>query len=100
VKEAVPIQRSGLVEFVRCQRMNLTGSQILDGTPYGVFLEDCADVLINGCTITDKRPNSLMKAAVMWQGGGENNIISNCRLGKGTDDSGQLPEHVNKVNCF
>jgi len=100
VKDAAPIQRDGLVELVRCQRMNITGSQILDGAPYGMFLENCSDVLINGCTITDKRADRLMKAPILWQGAGQDNIIANSRLGKGTDDSVKLPEHVNKVNCF
>ncbi len=83
IANAIPIVREGLVELVRCRRMNLSGLQLLEGTPYGIYLEDCHDTLIGNCTILDQRQPNLMQAALRWKGPGTGNLVSHCRLGTG-----------------
>ena len=46
VDGAVPIVREGLIELVRCRRVNISGTQVLNPTPRGIYLEDCSDTLI------------------------------------------------------
>lgn len=82
VKETVPIVRKGLVEIVKCLRVNLTGVQILEGTPYGLYVEDSQDVLVSGCTLLDTRPEPKTKASIHWVGGGEGSAIANCRINR------------------
>ncbi|MDA0832898.1 MAG: right-handed parallel beta-helix repeat-containing protein [Planctomycetota bacterium] len=84
VANVVPVERSGLLEFVRCRRMTITGLQIVNPAPYGIDLEDCSDILINGCSILDAREKPLMEAALRWQGAGTGNMVHSCRFSKGT----------------
>ena len=93
-----PIVRDGLIELVRCRRINITGTQVLDSTPNGIYLEDCADTLINGCTILDDREPKRMQVAVRWLGAGSGNVIANSRIGKGTETDMICPDHVQRYN--
>lgn len=67
-KHTVPteatFQREGLLELVRCKRVNISGSQILDGVPHGLFVDGCACVQVTGCTIMDTREPKLHTSAV------------------------------------
>jgi hypothetical protein len=76
--------REGLVELVRCRRINISGVQVLEPAPYGFFLDECRDTLVTGCSILDDRTPPLMQAPIRWQGAGSGNLIAHCRLGKGT----------------
>jgi hypothetical protein len=87
VAEAGPQSRQGLIELVRCRRINVSGVQILEPAPHGLFLDECSDTLVTGCTILDNRLPALMQAAIRWQGNGTGNLIGNCRLGRGTAGS-------------
>jgi hypothetical protein len=102
VAGAVPIVREGLIEFLRCHRVTISGVQVLEGTPYGLYLEDCSDMLITGCTILDTRRPRQMQAAVLWRGAGTGNLIGNCRLGEGTVgtivETGQVQMGVNLLD--
>jgi len=84
VTEAGPQAREGLIELVRCRRINVSGVQILEPAPYGLFLDECSDTLVSGCTILDSRAPALMQAAIRCQGTGSGNLIGHCRLGNGT----------------
>jgi hypothetical protein len=77
--------RQGLIELIRCRRINISGVQVLEPVPYGMFLDDCSDTLITGCTILDGRSPPLMQAACRWQGPGSGNLMAHCRLGKGSE---------------
>ena len=85
VPDAIPISRKGLIEILRSQRINLSGVQILDPTPNGLYLRDCSETLITGCTILDDRKPKRMQAAIRWEGSGSGNQIGQCRIGKGTE---------------
>lgn len=70
-----------LVEFSGCIRMTITGCQFLDGVPYCVDLQDCRQMTFAHCNLLDTRRESLVTAAVRWQGAGDDNVISDCRIG-------------------
>lgn len=97
VPNTIPLKREGLVEFIRCSRLNVSGTQVLDGTPYGMLLEDCRETLINGCTILDDRTPKQMKAAILWRGDGTGNAVSCSRIGRGTEADLIAPAHVHRT---
>ncbi|MCY2966847.1 MAG: right-handed parallel beta-helix repeat-containing protein [Planctomycetota bacterium] len=99
VKDAGPQERQALLELERCRRISVTGSQILEGAPVGIALNDCADVLIQGCSILDGRATPLMQHAIRWTGEGSGNLISQCRLG-GTAAAIDAPKHVRRWNIL
>jgi parallel beta-helix repeat protein len=94
VEGVEPMVRDGLLEFVRCRRVNVTGTQVLDATPNGIYLEDCSDTIISGCTILDDRQPQKMRAAVRWKGVGDGNMITQSRIGRGTETDIDCPQHV------
>ena len=98
VPNVVPIVRQGLIELVNCRRMNLSGTQILDGTPNGLFVDGCSDTIITGCTIVDDREPKQMERAVEWRNAGSGNMISTCRLGMGSAGRPNLPENIESNN--
>lgn len=85
VPGVVPINRDALLELVRCQGFNISGAQVLNGTPYGIFLQDCSETLLTGTNVIDTRDAPKMKAAIIWKGAGRGNFIASCRLGRGTE---------------
>lgn len=87
VAGVVPIQRDGLIELIGCRRMNLCGLQVLDGVPYGLYLENCTDTLLTGCMILDTRDEKLMKTAIRWKGQSDGSLIGMSRIGRGTESA-------------
>lgn len=83
---AVPLKREGLLEIVRCQRVNLSGCQVLDGQPYGVYLEDAELVNISAGSIVETRAEKKTRAAICLRGKGRGNLIAGNLLGRGVDD--------------
>ena len=94
VADAVPIEREGILELVRCARVNVSGTQIVDAAPVGIRLEDCRDTVLTGCTVLDSRAEKLMKSAIHWTGEGSGNLIAACRIGRGTEGAIVAPDHV------
>lgn len=84
VPDVVPIQRAGLVELIDCQGMTLSGVQILEGEPYSLYVENCDDTILTGCTILDQRSPKQSLASIRWKGAGSGNMITGCRIGTGT----------------
>ena len=98
VKDAGPQTRAGLLELIRCRGINLSGSQILDGTPHGLFIEECRDTLVSGCSILDRREKPLMQSAIHWHGPGEGNLVTGCRVSKGAAGDIIAEKHVRLWN--
>jgi len=98
VAEAGAQTRQGLIEIVRCRRINVSGLQVLEPAPYGLYLEDCSDTLITGCTVLDGRLPALMQAPIRWQGVGSGNLIADCRLGPGAGGGVSAEPHVRQWN--
>ncbi len=90
VTGVVPIKRQGLVEMIRCRQMTLTGIQVLEGSPFGLYLENCSETMLTGCTFLDTREKKQTQASVKWTGAGKANAIAHCRANRGL----QVPEHV------
>ena len=59
----VQIKRPGLVELVRCRQMTLTGIQILECSPFGLYLEDCSETMLTGCSFLDTHEQKKLKRA-------------------------------------
>ena len=91
-------ERQGLIELVRCRRINVSGTEVIDGAPYGIFVDECSDTLVTGCTILDTRTPKLMHSALRWQGDGSGNLVSNCRLGPGSDGLWHATQNVHDWN--
>ena len=83
VPNTVPIERQGLLELFNCRRFNISGSQVFDGAPHGIYLENCTDTIITGCTVLDNREAKLMRSAIYLKQP-TRCMIASCRLGKGT----------------
>lgn len=101
VAGTVQTSKEGLLELIRCRRINLTGCQILEGTPNGIVLDDCQDTLVSACSILDNRPKKLMKAAIVWRDTKEpnqrkssGNLIHACRIGGGIEGNLVIPASV------
>lgn len=77
----VPADREALVELVRCRRFNMTGCQLLDGTPVGLLVEDCADTAITNCQVFDQRAESKMTTGVVVRGASQNVMLAQCQIG-------------------
>lgn len=84
IKDAVPLVRDALVEVVRCQRMNVTGCQILDGTPISLLFEDCSDVLVSSNTVCDQREVKKTTHGIVFRGKGTGNLCCQNRVGGAT----------------
>jgi len=97
VPGVVPIKRQGLLELIGCRRINISGTQVVEGSPNGIYLENCSDTLISGCTVLEDRKEKLMQAAIRWTGPGSGNMISTSRLGSGTAGSVVAEKHVRQV---
>ncbi|MEZ6053773.1 MAG: right-handed parallel beta-helix repeat-containing protein [Planctomycetaceae bacterium] len=77
-------QESGasLLELVDCNRINITGCQLLDGIPCSIDAENCSNVTISSCTIHDTRAETKSIHAVRFMGEGTGNLIATCNIGQ------------------
>jgi hypothetical protein len=101
VPPALTLEREGLIEIIRCRRINLSGIHVLNGTPAGIFLADCSDTLLTGCSVLDAREEQLTRWPIRWVGQGAGNYIASCRI-SGNEETGiTAPDHVQcGENCF
>jgi hypothetical protein len=60
--------------------VNVTGCQILDGSPTGLLVEDCEDSLVSSCSIIDQRTNPMMQTGVEWRGDQKGNMLVQNRV--------------------
>lgn len=76
--EAPEGQKSGasLLELVDCQRIQVTGCQFVDGTPYGIEVVRGQQVTIASCTVNESRANPIGKAAIRFRGTGSDNRVA------------------------
>jgi len=98
VPGAMAQERQALVELIACRRVNLSGAQVLDSAPYGIYLRDCSDTLIQGCSVLDGRMPLRMESAIFWEGAGSGNLVANCRLQRGAGGDMVAPGHVRQWN--
>ena len=84
---AVPLVRDGLLEILRCQRVSIAGCQVLDGQPFGIFVEDSDYVAITGTSVLETRREKKTRAAIRLQGEGRANLLAANTLARGTEDA-------------
>jgi len=72
---------TALLELERCQRINISGSQFLNGV-IGVSGMDCSHVTLTGNTLHDTREKSIAQHAIRFNGKGEGNAAAHNSLGK------------------
>ncbi len=84
----------GLIEFERCERMNVTGCSLRDPAPCGIFLQDCSRMNISGCQIHDTRSEKLMGRAIDWRGQGEASLLQGNILGRGSAGGVEISQNA------
>ncbi|MDB4793782.1 right-handed parallel beta-helix repeat-containing protein [Pirellulaceae bacterium] len=97
VPNTVPIKREALIEIMNCRRVSLSGVQVLDPTPVGIRLHQCQDTVLTGCTVIDDRIPQKMTMPILWTGEGTGNMITGCRMGKGSEGDMKIPETVQVI---
>lgn len=97
VPKTTPIVRQALLEVLGSRRVNVSGCEILDGTPYGVFVENSQFVQITGCTVLDARTEKLTQAAIRFAGQGDGHHVAMNTLSRGTGGQGVVVDEGCKV---
>ncbi|MEX2118614.1 MAG: right-handed parallel beta-helix repeat-containing protein [Pirellulales bacterium] len=87
VAGAPELVREGLLEIVRCRRVAVSGCEVLDGAPHGIYVEESDDVSITGCTVLDSRLEKKSTAAICFRGTGRGNLVAGNRLGAGAESA-------------
>ena len=77
-------QESGasLLELERCRRVTVTGSQFLNGVPFGIDAQDCSSVSIQGCSVTETREAKKATGTIRFAGEGTGNILAGNTLNR------------------
>ncbi|HEX7376450.1 MAG TPA: right-handed parallel beta-helix repeat-containing protein, partial [Pirellulales bacterium] len=86
VAGVVPLAREGLLEIVRCRRVNVSGCQVLDGQPYGIYVEDSDLLNVSGGSILETRAEKKSRAAIRLRGKGRGILIAGNLLGRGSEE--------------
>jgi parallel beta-helix repeat protein len=76
------------LELSDCQRINISGSQFIDGAPYGIDVENSSQIQITSCTVTDNRTTPAAKGTIRFRGEGGGNRVALCTLDQGNGQPG------------
>ena len=76
---------ASLLEISDCERINVTGCQLLGGVPHGIAVQDSSFICVNATQVIDPREQTQMRSAIRFSGTGENNLVTGCTLGRGAD---------------
>lgn len=87
LEEAIDGQLSGasLLELVQCRRINVSGSQFLNGTPCAIDAADCSQLNITGNSIHDDRQPLRSLHAIRVTGAGQGNLVATNIIGPAKD---------------
>jgi hypothetical protein len=80
-----PLRRQGLLQIERSRRVLVAGCQLVDGTPYGIYVEESSQVSITGNQVLESRQAPAMRAAVRWIGPGHDNLLALNTLAHGSE---------------
>lgn len=89
-----PLARQGLLQIERSRRVTVCGCQFLDGTPYGVYVQESSQVSITANQVLETRTTPAMRAAVRWVGAGSDNLLALNTLGRGIEGECVLDEEA------
>lgn len=79
--EGQPISAS-LLELAECERVNVSGCQILDGVPVGIDAVNCSQCSFTGNTIHDSRSELKSRHAIRFRGKGNANLVGLNTIGR------------------
>ncbi len=79
---------ASLLELSGCQRINVSGSEFLNGVPYGIDVENSDRVQISSCMVMDTRKTPAAKGSIRFRGEGSANRIAICSLDAGHGQAG------------
>jgi len=65
---------------------------VLDGQPYGIYLEDTSRVSLTGCQVFETRDEAKSRAAIRWTGQGRGNYLAANTLGRGEKEHESIEE--------
>jgi hypothetical protein len=82
-----PEGRQALMELVDCQRLNITGCQLLDATPKAMLIENCSDSSITNCQVFDQRVEKSMATGIELRGEIQNVILAQCQVRGATGEA-------------
>ncbi len=83
----IPEGREALVELINCDRVNVTGCQILDGIPAGLLVDSCRETTINNTQVIDQRPESQMEQGIILRGTLKDVVVANCQVRRATKNA-------------
>ena len=83
---------ASLLELVKCNRINISGSQLIDGVPCGLDAVDCSHVNVNGCSIHETRSTKKSQHAVRFAGKGRGNLLAMNSIGPATQETISVAE--------
>ena len=72
---------AALMELEKCERINVTGSQFINGA-IGVAAADCSHISLAGNTLHDTRDKRIAKHAIQFTGKGSGNLVAINSIGK------------------
>ena len=84
--EGQPIEAS-LLELDGCERINVSGCQLLDGVPMGVDAVNCSHCNLTGNTIHDTRSALRSQHAIRFGGSGQGNLVGLNTIGPALEDA-------------
>jgi hypothetical protein len=70
------VSKASLLEIDSSERINVSGSQFIDGVPCGIDVANSSDISVTGCTIHDSRQEQKSKHAIRFRGPGQGNVIA------------------------
>lgn len=89
-----PMVRQGLLQIERSHRVMVCGCQLLDGTPYGIYVRESSQVQITACQVLETRAMPAMRAAVRWVGPGADNVLALNTLVPGREGEALLDDEA------
>ncbi|MCH8914098.1 MAG: efflux RND transporter permease subunit, partial [Planctomycetes bacterium] len=81
---------ASLLEMVGCERINVTGCQLIGGVPHGIDIVDSSMVNIGSTMSMDTREVKYMQSAIRFAGQGKGNLVTGCTLGHGKDGTREV----------
>jgi hypothetical protein len=87
---------TALLELEKCERINVTGSQFINGA-IGVAASDCSHVTLTGNTLHDIREKPIAQHAIRFTGKGAGNLATGNTIGttRGKSIHGDLTSNGN-----
>jgi len=100
------VSGASLLEIDSSERITISGSQFIDGVPYGIDVSNSSYVSVTGSTIHDSREIPKSRRAVRFTGPGQGNLVALNSIGFTgpdaitADTESNLTEHDNQIHSL